>query len=119
MNAVSSVVLFPAGWQLPQVRPLPANVSLKKMPAPAHTSADTRRATTRGSCAQAASRSSAVKLNDLCPVTTRSSVSTMASEQPTQNSSTSARNSRSDLDMRALSSVARSCTAHRQRQPRT
>ena len=38
MKAASIVKLFCAGWQVPQVRPLPLNVSRKKMSAPAQIS---------------------------------------------------------------------------------
>ncbi len=55
-NALSMVVLFSAGWQVPQARPLPLKVSRKKMSAPAQICAVTRPVTTRGSCAQVAKR---------------------------------------------------------------
>ena len=60
-KAESIVVLFSAGWQVPQVRPLPLNVSRKKMSAPAQTCAVTRPVTTRGSCAHAARRCGTVR----------------------------------------------------------
>ncbi|XXY47452.1 hypothetical protein WME91_46365 [Sorangium sp. So ce269] len=60
MNGTSIVVLLATGWQLPQVRPLPSNVSVKNTPAPAQTSCETSPATTRGSCAHWASRSARV-----------------------------------------------------------
>lgn len=56
-NCTSSVVLLSTGWQEPQVRPLPSNVSWKKTPAPAQMSWETSPATTRGSSAHSASRS--------------------------------------------------------------
>src|SRR5262245_49034301 len=59
-NAGSMVVLLLAGWQVPQVRPSPLNVSLKKMSAPAQICCVARPVTTRGSCAHAARRSAAV-----------------------------------------------------------
>jgi hypothetical protein len=37
MNAGSRVKLFWAGWQVPQVRPFPLNVSLKKISLPLET----------------------------------------------------------------------------------
>ena len=60
-NRGSIVVLLLAGWQVPQVRPFPLKVSVKKMSAPAHTCWVASPVTTRGSCAHAASRSAAVR----------------------------------------------------------
>src|SRR5262245_46790553 len=64
-NAGSIVVLLLAGWQVPQVRPLPAKVSVKKMSAPAQICCVASPVTTRGSDAQAARRSAAVSA-DVC-----------------------------------------------------
>ena len=61
MKRDSMVMLFCGGWQVPHVRPLPLNVSRKKMSAPAQIWAVTRPVTTRGSCAHAARRWAAVR----------------------------------------------------------
>jgi hypothetical protein len=63
----SIVVLLATGWQVPHVRPFPLKVSRKKMSAPAHTWAETSPAITRGSLAQALSRSCAVSSADAAP----------------------------------------------------